>query len=85
MKEKKMGTKELIDAIQSGDAEGIESTFQGVMSAKVGDKLDTMKKEMASTMFKTPEEQDEIAGEPEQPEEVPAEPVEEPAENVEEV
>ena len=54
------------------------------MSAKVGDKLDTMKKEMASTMFKTPEEQDEIAGEPEQPE-VPAEPVEEPAENVEEV
>ena len=29
-----MGTKELIDAIQSGDAEGIENTFQGVMSAK---------------------------------------------------
>ena len=67
-----MGTKELIDAIQSGDAEGIENTFQGVMSAKVGDKLDTMKKELASTMFKTPEE-------------TPAETVEEPAEDGEEV
>ena len=41
-----MGTKDLIDAIQSGDAEGIENTFQGIMSAKVGDKLDTMKKEL---------------------------------------
>ena len=83
-----MGTKDLIDAIQSGDAEGIENTFQGIMSAKVGDKLDTMKKEMASNMFKTPEEQDEIAGEPEveaQAEETPAEPVEEPAEDGEEV
>ncbi len=48
-----MGTKELIDAIQSGDAEGIENTFQGVMSAKVGDKLDTMKKDLAHSMFKT--------------------------------
>ena len=83
-----MGTKDLIDAIQSGDAEGIENTFQGIMSAKVGDKLDTMKKEMASNMFKTPEEQDEIAGEPEveeQAEETPAEPVEEPAEDGKEV
>ena len=46
-----------------------------------------MKKELASTMFKTPEEQDEIAGEPEveQAEETPAEPVEEPAEDGEEV
>ena len=83
-----MGTKDLIDAIQSGDAEGIENTFQGIMSAKVGDKLDTMKKEMASSMFKTPEEQDEIAGAPEveaQAEETPAEPVEEPAEDGKEV
>ena len=82
-----MGTKELIDAIQSGDAEGIENTFQGVMSAKVGDKLDTMKKDLAQSMFKTPDEQDEIAGEPEveQAEETPAETIEEPAEDVEEV
>ena len=82
-----MGTKELIDAIQAGDAEGIENTFQGVMSAKVGDKLDTMKKDLAQSMFKTPDEQDEIAGEPdvEQAEETPSETVEEPAEDGEEV
>ena len=82
-----MGTKELIDAIQSGDAEGIENTFQGVMSAKVGDELEAIKKNMASKLFKTPEEQEEIAGEPEveTKAEEPAETVEEPAKDGEEV
>ena len=83
-----MGTKELIDTIADGNAEAIENTFQGVMSAKVGDKLDTMKKDLASNVFKSSEEQEEIAGETEieaQAEETPAEPVEEPAEDGKEV
>ena len=85
------GTKELIDAIADGNAEAIENTFQGVMSTKVGDKLDAMKKELASNVFKSPEEQEEIAGEPEveakAENEVPAEQpeVEEPADATEKV
>ena len=79
-----MGTKDLIDAIESGNAEGIENTFGSVMSTKVGEKLDTLKKNYAANIFKSSEEQDEIAGEPEvEPAEQPE--VEEPAEDAKEI
>ena len=50
--------------------------------------LDTIKKDLESNVFKSSEEQEEIAGETEieaQAEETPAEPVEEPAEDDKEV
>ena len=46
-----MSTIDLINAIQAGDAVGIETSFNSVMANKVSDKLDTMRTDMAQTMF----------------------------------
>lgn len=51
-----MSTRDLIDAIESGDAVGIETTFNSVMVDKVAEKLDGMRTDMAQNMFRTPEE-----------------------------
>ena len=52
-----MSTIDLINAIETGDAVGIETSFNDIMSAKVSDKLDSMRTDMAQTMFASQEEQ----------------------------
>jgi len=44
--------KDLIDNIEIGNAEAINSSFSTVMAEKVSARLDSMKKEVASTIFK---------------------------------
>lgn len=58
-----MSTRDLIDAIESGDAVGIETAFNSVMVDKVAEKLDGMRTDMAQNMFKTPEETTEVEAE----------------------
>ena len=50
-----MSTRDLIDAIESGDAVGIETAFNSAMVDKVAEKLDTMRTDMAQNMFRTQE------------------------------
>jgi len=51
-----MSTRDLIDAIDSGDAVGIETAFNSVMVDKVAERLDAMRTDMSQNMFRTPEE-----------------------------
>ena len=44
-------TRDLIDAIESGDTIEIESTFQSVMSQKAGDALGERRQEIAMNFF----------------------------------
>jgi hypothetical protein len=48
-----MSTKDLIDAISTGDAMGIESSFNAAMAEKISVKLDAMRQDVAQNMFKT--------------------------------
>lgn len=50
-----MTTRNLIDAISTGDSQGIEVAFNSAMAEKIAVKLDTMRQEVAQSMFKTPE------------------------------
>jgi len=50
-----MSTRDLIDAIETGDAVGIETAFNNVMVDKVAEKLDAMRTDMSQNMFRTPE------------------------------
>jgi hypothetical protein len=50
-----MSTRDLIDAIDSGDAVGIETAFNSVMVDKVAERLDAMRTDMSQNMFRTPE------------------------------
>lgn len=52
-----MQTKDLIEAIISGDAVSIQNSFDSVISAKISDKLSEMKKCVAKNMFKSVDEQ----------------------------
>jgi hypothetical protein len=58
-----MSTRDLIDAIESGNAVGIETAFNSVMVDKVAEKLDGMRTDMSQNMFKTPEETTEVEAE----------------------
>ena len=58
-----MSTRDLIDAIDSGDAVGIETAFNSVMVDKVAEKLDAMRTDMSQNMFRTPEESTEVEAE----------------------
>lgn len=49
-------TRELVDALISGDSIAIEDTFGAVMSQKVSKALDDYRVNVATTMFKQPEE-----------------------------
>jgi len=51
-----MSTRELIDAIQAGEATGIDNAFNSIMAAKVSEKLDAMRTDMAQSMFVSQEE-----------------------------
>lgn len=43
--------RELIDAIQAGDSQAIEQSFQQEMANRIADRLDTMRVEVAKNMF----------------------------------
>jgi hypothetical protein len=45
--------RELIDSIESGKSENINSAFTSVMANKVSSKLDSIRQELAATMFRT--------------------------------
>lgn len=47
-----MDTRELIDAIESGDSVKIQSSFESVMASKIAERLDNMRQEVARNMFK---------------------------------
>ncbi|CAB4125365.1 hypothetical protein UFOVP58_121 [uncultured Caudovirales phage] len=47
-----MSTKDLINAIASGDAQQIETTFETVMTEKISVALDAMRSSVAQNMFK---------------------------------
>jgi hypothetical protein len=63
-----MSTRELIDAIQAGEATAIDAAFNSIMAAKVSEKIDAMRTDMAQNMFAS---QEEVSVE--EPEEVTAE------------
>ena len=56
LKEIKMSTRELVDALVSGDSIAIENTFNAVMSQRVSAALDAKRIEVAQSMFVPPEE-----------------------------
>jgi len=58
-----MSTRDLIDAIESGDAVGIETAFNSVMVDKVAERLDAMRTDMSQNMFRTPEQTTEVEAE----------------------
>lgn len=47
-----MSTRDLIDAIQSGDSVAVQSAFEATMATRVAARLDTMRQEVAQNMFK---------------------------------
>ena len=55
-----MSTRDLIDAITSGDATEVESSFNSIMAAKVSDKIDSMRNDVAQNMFATPAEETDV-------------------------
>lgn len=50
-----MSTRDLIDAIEAGEATNIEASFNDIMATKVSERLDAMRDDMAQNMFKDPE------------------------------
>ena len=46
-------TKDIIDALQNGDNLGAEQAFKDTINAKVGDALETKRKEVANTFVKS--------------------------------
>ena len=51
-----MSTRELVDALISGDSIAIENTFNAVMSDKVSSALDSYRVQVAQNMFPSTEE-----------------------------
>lgn len=49
-----MSTKDLVDALLSGDAKNIQKEFNTAIGEKVSERLDGMRQEVSSTMFSTP-------------------------------
>ena len=52
-------TKDIIDALSNGDNLGAEKAFKDTIASKVGDALETKRKEVANTFVKTSVTQDE--------------------------
>ena len=46
-------TKDIIDALQNGDNLGAEQAFKDTINAKVGDALETKRKEVANTFVQS--------------------------------
>ena len=52
------GVNDIIDAIQSGDSVAIDDAFNKDMAARVSDRLDTMRHDVAQNMFKSADVED---------------------------
>jgi hypothetical protein len=50
-----MSTRNLIDAIEAGEASNIEASFNDIMANKVSERIDSMRDVMAQNMFTDPE------------------------------
>ena len=48
-----MSTRDLIDAIEVGDSVAVQSAFENAISQRIADRLDTMRQDVAQSMFKT--------------------------------
>lgn len=46
-----MSTRDLIDAIQTGDSVAIQSAFEAAMASRIADRLDNMRQDVAKNMF----------------------------------
>ena len=55
-------TKDIIDALQSGDNLGAETAFKETIATKVGDALEVKRKEVANSFVKTQVNQEEDTG-----------------------
>ena len=55
-------TKDIIDALSDGDNLGAEKAFKDTIASKVGDALETKRKEVANTFVKTSVTQDSVDG-----------------------
>jgi hypothetical protein len=58
-----MSTRDLIDAIETGESSKVETSFNNIMVAKVSERLDAMRNDMSQNMFRTPEAVEEISDE----------------------
>ena len=58
-----METKDIIDALSDGDNLGAETAFKDTIASKVGNALETKRKEVANTFVKSTVTQDEGDGE----------------------
>ena len=47
-----MSTRDLIDAIEVGDSVAVQSAFENAISQRIADRLDTMRQDVAQSMFK---------------------------------
>ena len=56
-------TKDIIDALSDGDNLGAETAFKDTIASKVGDALETKRKEVANTFVKSTVTKDEGDGE----------------------
>jgi hypothetical protein len=73
------GVQDLIKAIDSGDAQEIDSAFQAEMATRIGTRLEDMRATVAKNMFATEQAVEEV-GPGDEAEEAP---IEEPAEDAE--
>ena len=48
-----MSTRDIINAIESGDSVAIQSEFENAMASRIADRLDTMRQDVARGMFKS--------------------------------
>jgi 5'-3' exonuclease len=46
-----MSTRDLIDAIEAGDASAIQQNFEEELASRIADRLDAMRQEVAKNMF----------------------------------
>ena len=55
-------TKDIIDALSDGDNLGAEEAFKNTINTKVGDALETKRKEVANSFVKSDVKQEDDAG-----------------------
>ena len=58
-----MSTKDLINAIATGDAIEIEATFNSVMAEKIAGAIEDRRMEVAQNLFSTPQQEEPVAEE----------------------
>jgi len=55
-----MSTRDLIDAIASGDSVAIQQNFESEMANRITSRLDSMRQDVATNMFKQQEEVEQV-------------------------